>query len=83
VKNLFAIFHSIISLSARSARTPQEMAQSLRGRLDDLIRAKDLIRPGIMGAVVRTALEPYDDACGCLFVMPSLATASRLRCQSQ
>jgi two-component sensor histidine kinase len=72
VKNLFAIFHGIISLSARSARTPQEMAQSLRGRLDALMRAKDLIRPGIMGteahserttvdAVVRTVLQPYDD----------------------
>jgi two-component sensor histidine kinase len=72
VKNLFAIFHGIISLSARSARTPQEMAQSLRGRLDALMRAKDLIRPGIMGTeahserttmdeVVRTLLQPYDD----------------------
>jgi two-component sensor histidine kinase len=73
VKNLFAIFHGIISLSARSARTPQEMAQSLRGRLDALMRAKDLIRPGIMGTeahtertrveeVVRTVLQPYEDA---------------------
>jgi len=72
VKNLFAIFHGIISLSARSARTPQEMAQSLRGRLDALMRAKDLIRPGIMGTeahtelttvdeVVRTVLQPYED----------------------
>jgi two-component sensor histidine kinase len=72
VKNLIAIFRGIISLSARSARTPQEMAQSLRGRLDALMRAKDLIRPGIMGteahserttvdAVVRTVLQPYDD----------------------
>ena len=72
VKNLFAIFHGMINLSARSARTPQEMAQSLRGRLDALMRAKDLIRPGIMGTeahserttvdeVVRTVLQPYDD----------------------
>ncbi|MBR0936759.1 PAS domain-containing protein [Bradyrhizobium jicamae] len=72
VKNLFAVFHGIISLSARSARTPKEMAQSLRGRLDALMRAKDLIRPGIMGteheserttmdALVRTVLMPHDD----------------------
>lgn len=72
VKNLFAVFHGIINLSARSARTPQEMAQSLRGRLDALMRAKDLIRPGIMGMeahseqttvdeVVRTVLHPYED----------------------
>ncbi|WP_456822053.1 HWE histidine kinase domain-containing protein [Bradyrhizobium sp. USDA 4502] len=72
VKNMFAVFHGIISLSARSAGTPQEMAQSLRGRLDALMQAKDLIRPGIMGTeahserttvgdVVRTVLRPYED----------------------
>jgi two-component sensor histidine kinase len=72
VKNMFAVFHGIISLSARSARTPKEMAQSLRGRLDALMQAKDLIRPGIMGTeaqsegttvgdVVRTVLRPYED----------------------
>ncbi|WP_143279177.1 HWE histidine kinase domain-containing protein [Bradyrhizobium sp. C9] len=72
VKNMFAVFQGIISLSARSARTPQEMAQSLRGRLNALMQAKDLIRPGIMGTethserttvgdVVRTVLRPYED----------------------
>ncbi|QOZ31039.1 sensor histidine kinase [Bradyrhizobium sp. CCBAU 53421] len=72
VKNMFAVFHGIINLSARSARTPQEMAQSLRGRLNALMQAKDLIRPGIMGTeahserttvgdVVRTVLRPYED----------------------
>ena len=72
VKNIFANFHSIISLSARSARTPKEMAQALRGRMDALLRAKDLIRPGIMGtehdserttvdALVHTVLQPYQD----------------------
>jgi two-component sensor histidine kinase len=72
VKNIFANFHSMISLSARSARTPKEMADALRGRLDALLRAKDLVRPGIMGteheskhttmdALVRTVLQPYED----------------------
>ena len=72
VKNIFANFHSMISLSARSARTPKEMAQALRGRMDALLRAKDLVRPGIMGteheserttvdALVRTVLQPYED----------------------
>jgi two-component sensor histidine kinase len=72
VKNIFANFHSMISLSARSSRTPKEMAEALRGRLDALLRAKDLIRPGIMGteheskhttmdALVRTVLQPYED----------------------
>jgi two-component sensor histidine kinase len=72
VKNIFANFHSMINLSARSALTPKDMAQALRGRLDALLRAKDLVRPGIMGtehesqrttvdALVRTVLQPYDD----------------------
>ncbi|MGH6677778.1 MAG: PAS domain-containing protein [Bradyrhizobium sp.] len=72
VKNIFANFHAMISLSARSARTPQQLAQSLRGRLDALLKAKDLVRPGIMGtehqsegttvgAVVEAVLRPYDD----------------------
>src|ERR1700678_172569 len=72
VKNIFANFHSMISLSSRSSRTPREMAEALRGRLDALLRAKDLIRPGIMGteheskhttmdALVRTVLQPYED----------------------
>jgi two-component sensor histidine kinase len=72
VKNIFANFYSMISLSARAARTPKEMAEALRGRLDALLRAKDLIRPGIMGteheskhttmdALVRTVLQPYED----------------------
>ena len=41
VKNLFAIVSGMIGLSARAARTPQEMAQSLHGRLNALIRAND------------------------------------------
>jgi two-component sensor histidine kinase len=64
---------AMISLSVRSARTPQEFAQALRGRLAALLRAKELVRPGIMGtehasserttvdALVRTILQPYDD----------------------
>jgi two-component sensor histidine kinase len=73
IKNLLAVFHGMIKLSARSARTPQELATSLRGRLDALMQAKDLIRPGIMGTehvrgdqttlneVVQTVLRPYAD----------------------
>jgi two-component sensor histidine kinase len=63
---------AMIGLSVRSARTPQEFAQALRGRLAALLRAKELVRPGIMGtehaserstvdALVRTILQPYDD----------------------
>jgi two-component sensor histidine kinase len=73
LKNLFAMIDAMINLSVRSARTPQEFAQGLRGRLAALLRAKELVRPGIMGAehaaserttvnaLVRTILQPYDD----------------------
>jgi two-component sensor histidine kinase len=72
LKNLFAMIDAMISLSVRSARTPQEFADALRGRLAALLRAKDLVRPGIIGAehaaerttvdaLVRTILQPYSD----------------------
>jgi two-component sensor histidine kinase len=73
LKNLFAMIDAMISLSVRSARTPQGFAQGLRGRLAALLHAKELVRPGIMGtehaaserttvdALVRTILQPYGD----------------------
>ncbi|HEX8710439.1 MAG TPA: PAS domain-containing protein [Terracidiphilus sp.] len=90
VKNIFANFHSMINLSARSARTPEEMAQTLRGRLDALLRAKDLIRPGILGteheskqttvdALVRTVLQPYEDGASDRIVLngPSVPVGAK------
>jgi two-component sensor histidine kinase len=73
LKNLFATVDAMIGLSVRTARTPQEFAEALRGRLAALLRAKELVRPGIMGtehatserttvdALVRMILQPYDD----------------------
>src|SRR4029077_15481461 len=73
VKNLFAVAGSVVSLSARSADTPENMAKAVRARLDAVHRAKDLTRPGLMGtpeksssdttlqALVRTILSPYAD----------------------
>ena len=73
VKNLFAVVSGMTALTAKSARTPQEMSQSLRGRLDALSRANDLIRPGAMGVrqpagerttineLVTKVLLPYAD----------------------
>ena len=63
---------AMISLSVRSARKPQEFAEALRGRLAALLRAKELVRPGMTGtehaserttvnALLRTILQPYDD----------------------
>jgi signal transduction histidine kinase len=42
LKDLFAMVDAMISLSVRSARTPQEFAEALRGRLAALLRAKEL-----------------------------------------
>ena len=73
LKNLFAMIDAMITLSIRSARTPQEFAETLRGRLAALLRAKELVRPGTMvtehaaserttvDALLRTILQPYDD----------------------
>jgi two-component sensor histidine kinase len=73
LKNLFAMTEALINLSVKSARTPQDFAQSLRGRLAALFRAKELVRPGAMTtehaeserttaeALVRMILQPYVD----------------------
>jgi PAS domain S-box-containing protein len=49
IKNLFAITGGMIALSARSATTPKEYAASLRGRLDALALAHEMILPGPPG----------------------------------
>jgi PAS domain S-box-containing protein len=45
IKNLFAITGGMIALSARSASTPKEYANNIRGRLNALAVAHDLILP--------------------------------------
>ncbi|NIX77862.1 PAS domain-containing protein [Microvirga terricola] len=45
VKNLFAIANGMVSMTARTAKDPTEMALILRGRLSALSRAHELVRP--------------------------------------
>ena len=52
VKNLFAIVGGMVTLSARSATTPKDMAETIHGRLGALASAHQLIRPK------RLATEP-------------------------
>lgn len=71
IKNLFAVTGGIISVSARSATTPKEFAAILRGRLDALSLAHDLILPKLPGkarptaettgldALLRKIMSPY------------------------
>jgi PAS domain S-box-containing protein len=55
VKNLFAMASGMVTRSARTATSPKEMAVAIRGRLDALARAHELIRPAITGS------EPTDE----------------------
>ncbi|MCE7027986.1 GAF domain-containing protein [Jiella avicenniae] len=71
IKNLFAIVRGMISMAARGASDPSEMAEALQGRLIALARAHDLIRPALsvneesdyqeifLGELVRILVEPY------------------------
>ncbi|MGH6843887.1 MAG: PAS domain S-box protein, partial [Methylocella sp.] len=73
VKNLFAVASGLVTLSARSARTPADMAQAVRERLGALARAHGLTRPGLVDgdgrpsqdttlhALVQTIFAPYVD----------------------
>ena len=70
VKNLFAIVGGMVTLSARSAITPKELAATIQGRLGALASAHQLIRPGRSEAeaskrettlceLIRKVLSPY------------------------
>ena len=72
IKNLFAIVGGMVTLSARSATTPKELAQTIQGRLGALASAHQLIRPGhsmapatkretTLGDLIRTVLSPYSE----------------------
>lgn len=78
VNNVFAIMTSMITLSARTARTPREMMTVLKGRISALAHANDIIHPRAsddhrdqrggtaLADLVQTILAPYvgnaDDA---------------------
>ena len=83
IKNLFAITDGIIALSARSAATPEEYASNIRGRLNALAVAHDLILPSTRGetgtlvdptgldTLLRRILSPYVE-------VPSDSSGARL-----
>nr|WP_246728321.1 PAS domain-containing sensor histidine kinase [Microvirga terricola] len=72
VKNLFAMASGMIVLTAKTAHSPKHMSVVLRGRLEALARAHELIRPAITGdepapretsidEIVRVVLAPHTD----------------------
>jgi PAS domain S-box-containing protein len=73
VKNLFAVASGVVTLSARFAQTPDEMAKAVRARLNALSQAHDLTLPDMsdgiarsesrttLHAMVATIVSPYSD----------------------
>jgi len=73
IKNLFAVSSSVVSLSARSARTPKELASAVNERLAALARAHTLTlskrpddtgeyeRPPTLHALIRTIVSPFEN----------------------
>jgi PAS domain S-box-containing protein len=72
VKNLFALSGSIVSLSARSAKSPRELAEGTRARLVALAQAHSLTfspgfdqaapEPTTLQSLARTIVAPFDEA---------------------
>lgn len=69
VKNLLAIATGLTQITARSAKTVEEMATELTQRLTALGRAHDLVRPlpdaegkaALLGDLLSVLLAPYDE----------------------
>jgi PAS domain S-box-containing protein len=70
VKNLFAIANGMVSMTARTAKDPKDMANALRGRLSALSRAHELVQPVSaselatgadveLARLIEAVLEPY------------------------
>lgn len=74
VNNLFALATGVVSMSARSATTPAELATAIRERLSALALAQDLTLPDLSAddtkaeqtttllALLQTILAPFGDA---------------------
>lgn len=74
VKNLFAIANGMVSMTARTAKDPKDMATALRGRLSALSRAHELVQPASatdigsghdvdFARLIEAVLEPYRQSC--------------------
>lgn len=70
IKNLFALASGVVSLSARSAATPRELAQTVAARLNALAKAHALTlaapalekvdRSAMLHDILRTIMAPFD-----------------------
>ncbi|MBM6579599.1 PAS domain-containing protein [Microvirga sp. BT689] len=89
VKNLFAIANGMVSMTARTAKDPKDMATALRGRLSALSRAHELVQPVSAAGtdsghdvefarLIEAVLEPYRQSSQNRIVIegPSVAVGS-------
>jgi PAS domain S-box-containing protein len=77
VRNVFALASAIVTLTARFAITPQELAENVRARLNALSQAHDLTLPDLseaaeksekrttIEALLGTMLFPFQDTADC------------------
>lgn len=71
VKNLFALAGAVITLSTRTAKSPEELAEQVRKRLATLARAHELTLPDLrrekavtlttLEALLRTIVSPFEN----------------------
>jgi PAS domain S-box-containing protein len=93
IRNLFALAASVVTLSAKSAQTPQDMASVVRDRLAALARAHALTLPRRTGAsegteqattlhaLIQAVLAPYEEAGSARRVIiggPDISIAPRI-----
>jgi PAS domain S-box-containing protein len=83
IKNLFALASSVVTLSARSAKTPEDLVTAVRARLGALSRAHALTLTKVadghgpieqsttLHALIKTIVSPFD--------APANGTGSRVR----
>ena len=76
IRNLFTVAGSLVALSARFAKTPAEVTDKVRDRLDALARAHDLTLPAradtadrpdnraTLHTLIRTVVAPYAEHGG-------------------
>jgi PAS domain S-box-containing protein len=78
VKNFFAVAGSLVTMSARSAQTTEELATTLRDRLGALMRANELVRPAITesGSVASAHESTLDALLSALFA-PYMSDSER------
>jgi two-component sensor histidine kinase len=74
VKNLFALTGAVVTLSAKSSASVEQLTEAVQNRLGALARAQELTladiendkaaTPTLLHALVRTIVSPYEDAPG-------------------